>query len=551
MAVLSFDEIVKLIKSKEPDFIHKAKKEATKLSILINGDGTPEYLEKVEGYENETQFKLRKKFSGTTKHVFQNLSRPIDKVFTARGGSKIYGTSSETAQMVLKDKLSSVRGGKSISQWIKTVQLNKYYTDPSGFVFFEWEDDETYPTVKSIHDVKSYIHSGRSLEYVLFVGEHRKDEQGRQLRGTYYRLVDDAFDYTIFQDGENVSIVEEETFDNPWGKVPAIINSEIINHDLLYFDSPFSVVADLGDKYLRGQSTRNIYEQLHMYPVFWMYAQKCESCKGSGTGSNGDACKTCNGTKQSMKKDVSDALLLSTPKNSDSPTIAPNVAGYVAPELETFRESREELEWLGRMMTFSIWGSTHETAENNTATAAFLDLQPVNDRQGQFSDAIEDLEKKMTDFIGEFYLQTAYDADSTSINYGRIYLMQPPEKLLENYRDAREKGSPDSLLDHLYKQYIQSEFMNDPQSLGVSLKAMGLEPFLHKSVEEVQGMKVANTDYYTKVYFNDWWVNVDEDEKRIKTKEQLRSERDNFINTKLESNEDSQDIQTEATEEES
>jgi hypothetical protein len=549
MSVLSFEEIKELINSKHPSWVIDAKKKHKKLDVLINGNNVPKYLAKVEGYENDTQFELRKKFAGTTKHVFSDLSRPIDKVFTARGGSKIYGANSDTSKKVLAGYLKDVEGGYSITDWIKNLQLNKYLTDPSGFVFFEWgtnEDgeSETVPTLKSISEVKNYEKSGRSIEWVIFEGEKREDEQGRQKRGTFYRIVDDASDYTVVQDGENIAIIEEETFDNPWGKVPAIINSEMLNDSLDYHDSPFHVVVDLGDKYLRGQSTRNIYEQLLMYPVFWMYAQSCESCKGQGE-IDGGTCSTCNGSGKSMKKDVSDALLLNPPSSTDDPTIAPDVAGFSQVELQPYTESRDELEWVQRVMTYSMWGSAKETAENNTATAAFLDLQPVNDRQGQFSDSFEDLEKRMTDFIGEFYLQGSYNSDKTSINYGRIYLMQPPEQLLKNYMEGRSKGSPQVVLDHLLKQYYQSEFMNDPLSLSVSMKAMALEPFLHKSAEQVKGLQVRQEDYYAKVYFNDWWVSVSEVDKRMKTEEQLDQEFQLFLTDKLVQDEESQDLQTE------
>jgi hypothetical protein len=548
MSVVSIPEIQALIKSNYPSWIIDAKKKHKKLDVLINGNNVPQYLAKVEGYENESQYKLRKKFSGTTKHVFSDIARPIDKVFTARGGSKIYGANSDTSRQLLVSHLNDVEGGYSITDWIKSVQLNKYLTDPAGLVFFEWGNDEnnpyTTPTIKSISEIKNYEQCGRSIEWVLFEGEKRKDDQGRELKGIYYRFVDDAFDYTFVQDGENISLIEDETYINPWGKVPGIINSEMLNDSLEYHDSPFDVVVDLGDKYLRGQSTRNIYEQLLMYPAFWMYAQPCESCKGTGE-IKGDTCSTCNGSKKSMKRDVSDVILLNPPSSNDDPTIAPDVAGFSQPELEPFRESREELEWIQRVMTYSVWGSSKETAENKTATAAFLDLQPVNDRQGQFSDSFEDLEKRMTDFIGEFYLQTSYNPDNTSINYGRIYLMQPPEQLLENYTNSRDKGAPQVVLDHLLKQYYQSEFMNDPISLSEAMKAMGLEPFLHKSAEQVKALQVIQRDYYSKVYFNDWWVNVDPTDKRMKTKEQLNEDFETFLNSKLDQNEASQHIQTE------
>jgi hypothetical protein len=539
MAHLTIDQIHKIIKAPEPEFITLAKKKSKRLDVLVNGFAVPEYLAKIEGYENNDQFTLRKKFAGNVKHVFENLLRPIDKVFSAKGGSKIYGTGkSEVANEKIRSLLSDIKDGFSIKQWIENIQANKYYSDPSGLVFFEWTEDDAFPSIKPISTIRNYETSGRDVEWVLFEPEIRKDSTGRQLRGEFFRFVNGESDFMFHKDGESILLLEDETFENPWKRCPAIVNSDILNFTLAYHDSPLDNVVELADKYLRGQSTRNIYEQVLMWPVAWMYAQKCASCKGTGE-KEGKTCESCNGSQQSMKRDVSNMLILNTPKDSDAPTIAPDVAGFGQVELEPFTESREELKWVGDVMNFTMWGSTHETAENNTATAAFLDVQPVQDKQGKFTSAFEDMEKKMTDFIGEFYLASAYKPDGTSINWGRRYLMESPDKVLEKYMEAKEKDAPKVSLDHLLNQYYQSEFMNDHQTLSIMIKGMKVEPFVHKSDEQVQALAVQGKDYTNKVYFNEWWATLEEMEILTTNTEKLREKLNKFTQGKLIKDEES------------
>ena len=539
-------EIYKTIKTPEPSFITKAKKEHRRLNTLVNGVKVPEYLSKVEGYENDDQFTLRKKFGGTVKHVFENLLRAVDKVFSAKGGSRIYGVgNSDTAEKALKSRLSNISSGLNTKQWIEDIQANKYYSDPTGLVFFEWEDNETYPTVKSILTIRNYSFDGRSVDWVLFEPEIRTDANGRQLRGEYFRFVNHDYDYTFHKDGESIILIEDETYKNPWGRCPAFTNSDILNHTLQYWDSPLDKVVDLADKYLRGQSTRNIYEQVLMYPVAWMYEQPCGGCKGTGEIQN-EVCGTCNGTGGSMKRDVSNMLVLKTPKDSDSPTIAPDVAGFGQVQLDPYVESRDELKWIGDVMSFTLWGSAYDVSKNDTATAAFLDVQPVQDKQGKFSNAFEDTEKRITDFIGEFYLKQAYNPNGTSINWGRRFLMESPDMVLDKYIEAKEKNAPKVSLDHLLNQYYQSEFANDSQTLSIMIKGMKIEPFVHKSDEEVQKLGVKLVDYNSKLYFNEWWVTLDEQYVLITPPEKLRLELNKYITDKqLEDEQKSDGLQAE------
>lgn len=509
----TFEDIVEIIKLGTPDWITQAETEHIRLNVHINGKGTPSYLSKINGIENDKQLDLRKKFLTTNRHAFVNLSRPIDKVFSAKGGGNIYNLNTEAKDKQLKASLSNVRHGKSLKAWIKDIQANKYYTDPAGLVFFEWKNRKTWPTMKSIKSIQNYKTDGRSPEWVLFK-PYRKENDDAE----YFRFVDDKADYTIKKKGETYS--EVESFSNPFKQTPAIINSNIINSDLTYAESPFEIIISLADHLLRTGTIKNLAEFLHGYPIFWRYLSDCPHCKGSGF-IDGKTCKYCGGLGKNLNKDITDIINVDIPSSEDV-KLAPDLAGYVTPDIASWQEMRTELDWLTGLMELTLWGSKMSKDVNNeTATAAFLNVQPVNDQLNNFADAFQDMEKKMTDLLGTFLFTTYTGA---SINYGRRFLVEPPDVIWKKYETAKTNGSPKVSLDYLLLQFYQSEYANDIENLTTAQKAIKLEPFVHKTDEEINNLPINTTDKQAKFYFNEWFKTVPETDLLTKDVEQLRTE---------------------------
>lgn len=527
--VKTFDEIKDLINAPHPVWVDLARKEEKKLNVHINGIGTTDYLKQIEGIENDRQYQLRIKTATSNKYIFENLLRPVDKVFSANGGSAHIQTKTDQSKQYLSEKVDNFNGGFSLRKWIEVIQSNKYYSSPSGLLFFEWKDLETWPTFKSIHAIKNYSKTGRKIDWVLFEGEKRKDSTGKEKPGEYFRFVDSDFDYLIYKLDTNIQLIEDETFENPFGFVPAITNSNVQDSTLTYNVSPVDSVIELADHYLRTNSVKNIYEFLHGYPIFWAIVESCRKCDGTGLY-NGETCTKCNGDGHTFRKDVSDVLKIKPPRTNDDPKIAPDIAGYIQPDLETWREQRVELEWLYNLMSFAIWGTTQERAENETATGAFIDVQPVNDRLNKFADAYEQTEKLLIDILGTFYIRENYEF--SSVNYGRRFLVEPPDKIWDKYQKAKTAGSPKESLDYLLTSFYMSEFKDDKKSLSIALKGIDIEPFVHKTDEELNSLPVSDEDKKRKFYFNDFWKTVDIEIKLIKSVEELNKMFDEYILTK-------------------
>ncbi|GAG69913.1 unnamed protein product, partial [marine sediment metagenome] len=120
--------IVNIIEAGRPDWVETAVIEHKRLNVHINGIGTAAYLTLIGGIENRNQLKLRQDYLTTNRYALTNLSRPIDKVFSAKGGGNIYNVKQTAKEKTLRKGLSNVRHGKSIRTWIKDIQANKFYT---------------------------------------------------------------------------------------------------------------------------------------------------------------------------------------------------------------------------------------------------------------------------------------------------------------------------------------------------------------------------------------------------------------------------------------
>ena len=492
--MIDLDRVHKIIKAGRPSWVISAENDYKKYNTHINGVGTADYLHQMQKFENTEQYEARKQLATSNRHLFVNLARPIDKIFTATGGTSIYP---KTNKENIIAKISNFRDGFNIRKWIQSVLANRIYVDPNGLIFYEWDKETFTPSIKSISSIFNYTSIGRQVNEVIFMPTDSSDGKAK-----IYRYVDNEFDYTLIVTEKSISIDPEKTYKNPFGKCPAIVNSNITHFELDRKDSPFAPVIELADHYLRTGSVKNIYENYHGYPIFWAYGQPCKLCHGEGsitTNNEVHRCPSCDGSGTSFKKDVTDGIKLKVPSD-DKQKISPDVAGYVQPDLETWREQRAELKDLKEQMFFTLWGTTYVN-DQETATATWINAQPVNEALYQFSELFEDIEQKMTELICLFYNKSINDV---SINWGKRFMIESPDALWNKYINAKKEGANKTTLNYLLHQFYQSEYANDKHSLMTIEKLLVIEPFIHLTEKEVKDLGVSGFELNKKIYFNEW-----------------------------------------------
>lgn len=502
------NEAIKYIKKHETlssDF--KEMREYSKtLKALVNGDDfIDELIEKIEGIESSTKAKAREKYSRSVKDLFSRLFQPIDNVYYATGGVKDYDISNEIIKKNYLKQISNIRDNKTLSEWVQTYAMQLYNTDPNGIIFLEYKTVpkvDVYPTYKSSSKIRYYEAKGQILEYIIF--EPKVKEQK-----THIRIVDDLTDRTFEKNGNEYILVDELTFNHPFGQVPAVIcsNIQLAGEDEKL--APIDSIIETAKEYARDQSFLTLYKVYKGNPIFWKYVQYCGDCSGTGKQDTQE-CTSCNGKgKLIAKSDVTDAVELPIPTDTESPVIAPNIAGFISPDLEVWAKYEETLKMLEEQMYKSHWGTSY--GMNNvqgmkTATEITFDKQPLENQLNKYADFAEYVEWKLSEWILNLLDTTKKDKleSKVTINLGRRYIIESYDVLLERYEKSVLAEENNVVLDKLFSEYLGAKYRNNPIDLQLNLLKARIEPYLHLPLTKVNTI-FGNQEAQRKVLFQNWW----------------------------------------------
>lgn len=481
------------------------------LKALVNGtDFMDELICKIENIESEQKAKARIKYSKNIKAMFDRLFQPIDNIYYASGGLKDYDIK-ESLKKDFLSKIANVRDNKTLSEWIQLNAIQLFNTDPNGLIFLEYKDQDVYPTYKSIDAVRHYKSKGQILEWCLFEPKIIETK-------TYWRIVDDVKDRTFLQSGEEYSLVEEKTFDHPFGQVPALICSNINiigqKNKLAAIDG----IIDDAKEYARDQSFLTLYKVYKGNPLFWKYIQMCGDCNGTGTNDdeNGGTktCGSCSGHGiYKAKNDVTDVIQLPLPDNSDDVVVAPNIAGFISPDLEVWTKYEETLKESFDTMYKTHWGTmygmqTDVTTGVRTATEVIADKQPLENQLNKYADFCEYIEWKISEWMLNFYDPTKPKNESKiTINLGRRYIIESYDVLLERYEKSVLAEDNNTVLDKLFIEYLGAKYRNNPIDLQANITKAMVEPYLHISLQNTIAV-FGNMEAQRKVLFQKFWQTV-------------------------------------------
>jgi len=526
--ILSAQQIVDIILN-NPGLprVNKGVAYSKKLQAHIHGKDVDnlEAFSQIDGFERLSLKKLRAKYAKSNKDLFARLSRPLDKVFSARGGS-VYINLPETAEKKAELLATNVRNGISVRKWVETTWTPHLLDDPFGIVFMEMLPKQeaiiaknegrpwVYPTYRSIQDIYDYLPKGNRLEYVVFtVSAEEKRAYGVDEKSTIYRLVDDAADYLIRKEDKKAEILTAFTLPNYFGEVPGMINSDLPDPTAdNCFLSLFDKAIELADEFLLTGSIQTTHKFLHGFPKYAEFASQCPECGGTGVH-EGKKCEDCKGAGTRPISRVSDMKLLAFPESKDDPIILPSdVGAYISPD-KTFHEiSTADLQLLEDKMHVTIWGArsqqqtsglaASQSGDTKTATEIVSEFKPQADRLVAVSEMAEARHKFILDNIIRMQVQPYYTG--SSVNYGRRYMLESPDEIWLKYSDARTKGAPQNVLDSLLNEYFEANYQSDPIGLQISKKLMYVEPFVHLSALQLKVLTPDPLDYKSKLYFSEW-----------------------------------------------
>jgi len=506
MTFKTIDQIFELIKNpKNRDIINRGIEIKKRHELHVSGIGLNEFLQKVDGVENQKALENRKKLANTaTVGVMANARKPKNKIFSANGAYRHYDIPNDDLRHKFKtDYLSNVIKNTSLTEWMRTEWNLRVDTDPLGMAFAEITKDgsDIYLTYKSCVDYYDIDYSATNrIEYVIFEPFH--GENGDKL----YRVVDDDIDYLVKVNGESYNIVEDESFPHPFGIVPAVLFSSRNDKKSKSKDTWISESMDSADDYLFDNSIYRIYKTKVGIPYVWEIARECVTCDGVGTvGENADICPDCKGRGQSVNRDVADKIV--KPFNADiesSPYDSSDVAGYITAPPEVQTQMVKELDRYSRLIYSDIWGSNQFIEKEGVKTAyeVSINKSPELDKLKLISKNAELVEKFITDLWGVFYIGESYGG--SIVNYGDKYSLKTSGELLYLYNINKEKQSSITILNELLIDYYHTEYEENQIKLDRAIKLMLLEPYVHNSIEEVTKLAPSERDYTVKQHFNEY-----------------------------------------------
>lgn len=551
--ILTVPQLVDAVTKPNKALIDVGVKYSKKMRMHINGTDIEKNVEQIQKLERPALYEVRKKYTTSNKPLFTRLSRPIDKIWSAKGGSIYYNLTEEQEKKAISLS-NNVINGYSIKKWLEMYWLPHMLDDPFGVIFMEMLPRKeaviarnenrsfVYPTYKSIGSIYSYKTKGSKFEYIIFeLDAAEKTANNFPVDEKYYRVVDDAMDYLVKRTLDDVQVVGGDySIPNYFGEVPAIRNSDLISpENEEAANSFFDSCVELADQFFLKGSIKNTHEFLHGFPKYAEFADDCPSCKGEGK-KDGEECELCKGAGKVVMTNVAAIKAMNWPTKDDVPVMPKDAGGYIEPSKTYHDIATQGMAHLENMMVLTIWGKqgnikTQGTSINKdgaaeTATEIMNDIKPEADRLHVISSMAELRHKFILDFV--IRLQVNINYTGSSVNYGRRYILEGPDKVWENYSKARTTGAPQNVLDDLLNEYYDAKYMTDPVGLAVAKKLMYVEPFVHVTAQQLKGLGASEEDYKAKLYFSQWLSELSETEIVSKKIPALRDDLYKFVSSK-------------------
>jgi hypothetical protein len=562
--ICSFDEIKNIIlNNPNKELIDHGKQQAEILTRHVYGKGLKSSFKQMTYFENNEVFRNRTLNPTSNKDLFARLLAREEMVFTAHGGSSYYSDLNDKQTQELNAKLDSVRYGMNLRKWVKQFALQAYRCDPMGIILVEIDqNDNIYPTYKCISSIYDYQTTGRKLEYVCFqltkadaigFGIQDKDIDARKPGAltNYFRFIDDAFDVIYKKTATSIALIPidgKDAIPNIFGKVPGCIISDIPAYDNPQkFISPLEFVIELADTYQNDRSIRDLQKKYTGFLKSIEPLLQCGTCQGTGFLSS-SACPDCTppgadrGTGYKLNTTVADVARFKMDKDVD-PT---KYFAYINVPTDVWNKQDTSLNDIENMINDVYWGTTLRSATTNgpevgatnieeTATKTLANLQPIYARLNRTADWAQQTENIIVDFIG--YHEFPEQFKKSSITYGRYYILETPDTLMDEYLDMKSKGANQTSLTEALKKYYHSAYKDNPVKLSIMVKLINVEPFVHNTVEEIKNIPTVNLsriDYLSKIYYNDWLVAQNQDYLLVTSDIELKKSLNEFAVTKQE-----------------
>lgn len=449
------------------------------------------------------------KFPLSTPAVVEDVYRELERVFYSRNSSSSYQfTDSELAEDwadYRKNKLNEPDIWKTVG-WKKmqvsinsilVVDLPQVQMSARPEPYFYWLEIEDVVDYEMVNDTE--------FKWIVFRQPNRRIAA---FDDTYIRV------YQLNEKNEIASLVSEATHNLGYCPARFFWSTQLNEKNKDLKKNPISKELSNLDWYLFFSISKQHLDLYAPYPIYSAYAADCnfennetgDYCDGGFLRNSSGEYKILNdGTVEkcpccSEKRIAGPGSFLEVPIPNQAEGIVDmrNPVQITTIDKDSLTYNVEECVRLRNDIIVSIAGSggtvSEKEAINETQVAANFESKTsvLNALKTNF-----ELAQK---FVEDTICRFRYGSDfiSSSISWGTEFYIFTVKELYNKYEQAKTNGASESELDAITQQILEVEYRNNPLVLQRMLILKQLEPYPHKTLDEVLKLhekKLLNENY--------------------------------------------------------
>lgn len=438
------------------------------------------------------------KFPLSTPAVVEDIYRELERVFYSRNSSSSYRfTDSELAEDWFKYKKNNL---DEPNVW-KTIGWNRMQVSPNSILvvdlprvqissrpepYFYWLE------IDAVIDYKTLDTDSNMFEWLIFKQpEHR------------IAVFDDTFIrvYQLNEKNEIQSLVSEAKHDLRYCPARFFWSTRLNEKNKDIKKNPITKELSNLDWYLFFTLSKQHLDLYAPYPIYSAYEADCNfennetgdycdggflrNAKGEYKILNDGTVEKCPCCSEKRIAGPGSFLEVPIPNQSEGISDMRNPVQITTIDKDSLNYNVDECVRLKNDIIISVVGSggtvSEKEAINETQVAANFESKTsvLNALKTNFETA----QKFVEDTVCKLRYGDAFI--SSSVNWGTEFYVFTVSELYSKYKQAKENGASNSELDAISQQILEVEYRNNPLVLQRMLILKQLEPYPHKTLDEV------------------------------------------------------------------
>lgn len=438
------------------------------------------------------------KFPLSTPAVVEDVYRELERVFYSRNSSSSYQfTDSELAEDWSQYKKNNLNEPEV---W-KTVAWKRMQVSPNSILIIDLPQVQTtgrpepyfyWLEIDAVIDYETVKHDENRFEWLIF---KQPDNQIAVFDDTSIRI------YQLNEKNEIQSLVSEANHDLDYCPARFFWSTQLNEKNKDLKKNPITKELSNLDWYLFFSISKQHLDLYAPYPIYSAYEADCNfennetgdycdggflrNAKGEYKILNDGSVERCPCCSEKRIAGPGSFLEVPIPNQSEGIADMRNPVQITTIDKDSLDYNVNECARLKNEIVVSVVGSggtvSEKEAINETQVTANFESKTsvLNALKTNFEQA----QKFVEDTVCKLRYGNAFI--SSSINWGTEFYVFTVTELYSKYKQAKDNGASISELDAISQQILEVEYRNNPLVLQRMLILKQLEPYPHKTLDEV------------------------------------------------------------------